>query len=278
MRVPPAHDPMKSKHLFLLPLFLCAAPLHAQDEAPGTVAAETLGILGRAAETIQQPWSCDLVFDVASPGSNLSGHGQVSFFQPRMFKVEIQMKAKEGMEEDASPQDGSIKVVADGDDLYAEIGSSQGTQILKLSLDLFEEMADSGQMPIKLGDMGNASSLKEAIEKLGGIKHTESTVDAKTTRIAFDMSEMLGKEASGDMDLHIDLDTQTGFPKVIAAKMGDQQSLSLHTTHIAFPEDMDPASFTYTPPKGTMVMDLTPMIRAQMANQQAGDDSDDGEF
>ncbi len=271
----------------LLASLLLLCPILAQDTAPepapdSSAAASLLKQLPKVFQdciaTLQQPWECELsvkgVQDPKGVNSSFQGEGKLAFFYPRMFAAEfsVSMGSAEGS------MDATLKLVADDDFLTIEMDMSDSpagpmTQAFRVSLDLIEELI-SGDALFSMMEGPEGATPTEmfemAIDFFAGAEISEKD---GTVSLALDIAEYIGEEGEeGKLEIQLQRGKKIDqiFPKSLSVTGEADSSVFLAISKIRYPESFAPERFEYDAPEGVMVMDMTPMLRAQISALGAG--------
>ena len=259
------------------------APVPKTEPAPETSAPSLLSQLPQVLQdclaTLQQPWECELtasgVQDPEGANVTLQGEGKLAFFYPRMFAAEFSIAASDPL----GSSETKVNLVADDDFLNIELDMSDSpagpmTQAFRISLDLVEELVGGGtlfsMMEVAEGVEGGSPS--EIFEMAVGflaaadISETEGLIS-----LVLNVAELLGEGEGNDDEGVLEIQLQRGkksaqvFPKGMSLVGEMDSSFTLAISKASFPESFAPERFEYKAPSGVMVMDITPMIRAQMS-------------
>ena len=205
--------------------------------------------------------------DMASLGQPMAGSIQGNLAQADRIrsrtKLELDMAGATGTPDGQVSM--SILIVNDGTTMWTEMDNPAlgGRQVTKVSLEALEQ-ASGAAMGMNLSSMDPVAQLEalsrtmdfEVLERAGG----KVTLKGRVTDEA--RAEM-GMLAGSDVDAFIFvIDEETGFPTEVRAD-GENPFLSMRFSNLEFVDALADELFEYSPPEGTPVMDLGPMLQSQ---------------
>lgn len=196
----------------------------------------------------------------------------VQFQDRKHFFLNLGMTVQDDFEGEKEMQ---FTVLADGTFIYlespsmAELSGGMASGPVKVELALFEEMMSSqmGGAPAEEGMDKNA--IKEMVSgALEGFTFKEEGSGEGLRRFT-----LVGEEGNG----MIAFEKEHWFLSSMEMSFGEGKAV-VNATDSAIVEEFPAGTFTFTVAEGQTVMDLTPMIRMSMPQDQAGVADDDLEF
>ncbi|TAH36994.1 MAG: hypothetical protein EYC70_08400 [Planctomycetota bacterium] len=234
-----------------------AAPALAQDPAAKPPASQPQAtqpqagapakpeLLTRLEAILQKPFECDVNLS-AQAEDETSGSGHVAWGGAGKLAVNLTLKGvMEG-------EDLTMKLVADGKDLYAEFPTPQGTQVMKLSLALLKNKDAVGQL-------AQGMDFSAVLEGVNKIQFKEEVKDGVRNLTATVSESDLGGDGDEKVNVALALDEKTWFPRSLKMVGGGEEEVNVEliTSGVQFPESIPAERFQYTAPQGVPVIDLS---------------------
>lgn len=233
----------------LTTLLAAGAPALAQEGAasaavPAQIQPALPAFVPRLLEIGRKPFECDLTLKVnAGEGESTTGSGHLAWASWRQFAMDFQIAGEEPVK---------VKVVADGSFLSFEGSGSEGTQALKVSLDLLGTKQGMEQMAAGVGGMEQLHAMLAKVE-------CKEEVAGGVRRYSGKLDDPAGSGMA--VSFLLELDEKSWFPKRIQVSGGEEGSMELATSSAKFPESIPAERFRYQAPEGVQVMDLTPILQ-----------------
>ncbi len=221
----------------------------------------------------QGPFKVDYAaeLDMSSLGQAMSGSLKGKLTQAdrthSRIELELDMSSPPGMPEGETSM--SILVVTDGMTVWQEMANPAlgGRQVTKVSLADLEELGDSagglGVSPTSMDPVAQLETMTrvmdfEVLERAGGAVTLQGTIKDEAR------AELGMLAAPGVNGFIIVIDEKTGFPTQVRAD-GENPFVTMHFRNLEFVDAASLADglFDYSPPEGSPVMDLGPMLKSQ---------------
>ena len=198
----------------------------------------------------------------------------VQFQDKNHFFLDLGLTVQDDFEGEKEMQ---FTVLADGTFIYlespsmAELSGGMASGPVKVELALFEEMTSSlvGGAPAEAEEGLDKNAIKEMISgALEGFTFKEEGSGEGLRRFT-----LVGEEGNG----MIAFEKEHWFLSSMEMSFGEGKAV-VNVTDSAIVEEFPAGTFTFTVSEGQTVMDLTPMLRMSMPQDQAGVADDDLEF
>lgn len=187
------------------------------------------------------------------------GKGSIHYLDSKHFLLDLEIKTQE------ESRDYSVdaEFVADGRDLYVDFkvdGASQPPTPARVTLELVDKIVWGAGEPFGIPDISKLPEL------LGG-HYNLSEPDESEKAIRYVLGSKKA-DIEGATAIVLELDKPSLFPRVVHAT-GDGLSIRFSVTSLGFPGSIDEGKFEFKAVEGQVIMDLTPMLQAQMGQSGA---------
>ncbi len=270
---------MKKKILPMISglMLLCLAVVNAVNATAG-LDEESKKWMSRLADLYKKaPYSFEMVADmnINQMGMQVAMkmNGTMYFLDQTHYRMNMDMDME-------MPQQGKMdmkmSMIGDGKFIWMEMKNpmmGEMKQVMKMSLDKLESMAQAGGM----GSLGlndpNMLDPSKIIENMGkimdiefkGLKDGKAILEANLTeefQKTFATGQAGGNTEPGLGKFIMTLDEKNLFPMEMTIQMGEMApAMSFKFQNLKFPkkEELGEDFFSYTPPEGVQVMDLDAM-------------------
>lgn len=238
--------------------------LLAATAAPAQTSAEATQWLEKMAGIPQTgPYSVSMNAEIsgvpgAPPGSKGTLKGELTQNGPRLSHLEMSISLGTPQPEGAPPTPPiTLKTISDGTTVWTELFMMGGQQVMKMTLDQAEKMAQQGSPGP--GARMDPMSQVEALSKTMDFEVAENT--PQLVKLVGKIKPGVSQRMPGFDSMVMHIDPALGFFRQIVV---GNNIIVINFENFRRLKQVDPALFRYEPPAGVKVLDLGPMLEAQV--------------
>ena len=278
----------------------CCAEATAEQKAEcancsaKTVAGSSASALAKGICSLQDKmWECDIDFDAGSEDGSVKGKIHAAFASSKIFSLTVNAEMANEFSDGGSFE---MMLVSDGKEIFIQQeGMGQPAQTFKVQWALLDKLlaSDAEMIPDEMkeglamfgigGEKGkglNPTAL-DSMLAAAGVRQVDNE-DGVIRLSMKDSKEGNDSGADEGVEITIDLDPKTFFPKQVHASKEEEGTIKVSISSVKFhakQEGFGEKAFVYTAPEGAFVMDVTPMIEMQLqAAGGGGGDEEELEF